>query len=47
MSNLHNLPARGYLIYDDFHFRTDKQRNPKGAIYSPNLMYGKGLLKAP
>jgi len=45
-SNLFNLPVRGALIYDHFHMRTGKSRNAKGAIFSPNLMYGKGLIKA-
>jgi len=44
--NFHNFPVRGCLIYDNFNFISGRQRNVKGAIYSPNLMYGKGLLNA-
>lgn len=44
-SNLHNLPVRGCLIYDSFKFNNYSQRNSQDAIYSTNLMYGKGLLK--
>ena len=44
--NLYNFPVRGCLIYDNFEFMTGRQTNPNGAVYSPNLMYGKGLLHA-
>lgn len=41
-----NFPVRGCIIYDNFDFITGQQYNVNGAIYSPNLMYGKGLLHA-
>lgn len=44
--NFYNFPVRGCLIYDDFNFVTGNRTNAKGAIYRPNLMYGKGLLNA-
>lgn len=43
---LYNFPVRGCIIYDNFDFITGQQYSSKGAIYSPNLMYGKGLLHA-
>jgi len=43
---LFNFPVRGAIIYDDFHIITGQQHNPNGAVYSPNLMYGKGLYHA-
>lgn len=44
--NLYNFPLRGAIIHDDFHMVSGSQRNLKGKIYSPNIMYGKGLLNA-
>lgn len=44
--NIHGMPIRGCLIYDDFNIRTGSTTNAEGAIYSPNLIYGKGLLNA-
>lgn len=46
LQNLFNFPVRGCLIYDNFEFMTGKQTSKNGAVYSPNLMYGKGLLQA-
>lgn len=43
---LYNFPVRGCIIYDNFNFITGQQYSANGAIYSPNLMYGKGLLNA-
>jgi hypothetical protein len=43
---LYNFPVKGCIIYDNFDFITGQQYNSKGAVYSPNLMYGKGLLNA-
>lgn len=44
--NIHGMPVRGCLLYDDFNIRTGSTRNAQGALYSPNLIYGKGLLRA-
>lgn len=44
--NQHNFPVRGSIVYENFAFITGKQHSTKGAVYSPNLMYGKGLLHA-
>jgi hypothetical protein len=43
---LYNFPVRGSIIYDNFDFITGQQYSAKGALYSTNLMYGKGLLYA-
>ncbi|MFT3979535.1 MAG: hypothetical protein QM687_03630 [Ferruginibacter sp.] len=43
---LYNFPVRGCIIYDNFDFVTGQEYNPNGVVYSPNLMYGKGLLNA-
>lgn len=43
---LFNFPVRGCIIYDNFEMVTGQQYNAKGASYSPNLMYGKGLYSA-
>ncbi|MDB5226496.1 MAG: hypothetical protein JWN78_689 [Bacteroidota bacterium] len=43
---LYNFPVRGCVIYDNFEFITGQSYNAAGAVYSPNLMYGKGLLHA-
>lgn len=43
---LHNFPLRGCIIYDSFKMVQGKHYNANGAVYSPNLMYGKGLYHA-
>ncbi|MBT0549956.1 hypothetical protein [Riemerella anatipestifer] len=46
MLNKWTFPCRGVLISDKFEIISGKKRNSAGYIYSPNIMYGKGLLKA-
>ena len=43
-NNLHNFPVRGILTYDDFRIVTQTYENASGIRYSPNIMYGKGLV---
>jgi len=43
---LFNIPVRGVICFDEFEMRSGKQTNTVGAIYSANLIYGKGLVKA-
>ncbi|MBN8693061.1 MAG: hypothetical protein J0L69_07670 [Bacteroidetes bacterium] len=41
-----NMPARGVIYFDDFEMISGQQRNPGGALYSANIIYGKGLALA-
>lgn len=41
-----NFPVRGIIYFDELEMISGKQTNTVGAIYSANLIYGKGLAKA-
>mgnify|MGYP001423426877 CR=1 FL=1 len=43
---LFNFPVRGIIYCDELEMISGKQTNAAGAIYSANLIYGKGLAKA-
>ncbi|HMH31602.1 MAG TPA: hypothetical protein VK543_01160 [Puia sp.] len=43
---LFNIPVRGVVYFDEFEMLSGKQKNTVGAIYSANLIYGKGLVNA-
>jgi hypothetical protein len=43
---LYSFPVRGVICYDDIDMISGQFKNQAGAIYSPNLIYGKGLVKA-
>lgn len=45
-NNIFYFSVRGCVIYDNFNFISGKQQNERGSLYSPNLMFGKGLLNA-
>ena len=40
------MPARGVIYFDEIDILTSTQRNVAGVVYSANLIYGKGLVKA-
>lgn len=44
--NRYNFPIRGVLVLDKFHIIRGSQQNSAGFFYSPNIIYGKGLLNA-
>lgn len=44
--NLYNMPVRGVLYCDSIEMMSHKERNTVGAIYSTNMIYGHGLIKA-
>ena len=46
MLNKFTFPCRGVLISDKFQMISGKEQNSAGFSYSPNIMYGRGLLKA-
>lgn len=46
MLNLYEFPSRGVIILDKFDIIKGSQQNSAGFFYSPNIMYGKGLLNA-
>ena len=41
-----NFPVRGVIYFDAIEMISGQQENQSGAIYSPNLIYGHGLVKA-
>lgn len=41
-----NMPVRGVIVYDQYEMISSQNRNPQGAIYSANMIYGKGLVYA-
>lgn len=41
-----NMPARGVIYFDEFEMLSGQRNNSVGAIYSANLIYGKGLASA-
>lgn len=43
---LYSFPVRGVIYYDELEMISGKQKNTVGAVYSTNLIYGKGLVKA-
>ncbi|MGE9313385.1 hypothetical protein ACLOAU_17175 [Niabella sp. CJ426] len=43
---LYSFPVRGIICYDEMEMISSQQKNMAGAIYSPNLIYGKGLVQA-
>lgn len=43
---LYNFPVRGVVYCDEIEMISGQQRNQAGAVYSPNLIYGKGLVNA-
>ena len=43
---LYNFPVRGVICCDEIEMISGQQKNQAGAIYSPNLIYGKGLVRA-
>lgn len=43
---LYSFPIRGVIYYDQIEMISGQQKNQAGAIYSPNLIYGHGLVKA-
>jgi len=43
---LYSFPVRGVVYCDQIEMITGQQKNQAGAIYSPNLIYGHGLVKA-
>jgi hypothetical protein len=43
---LYNFPVRGVIYCDELEMISGQQKNTVGAIYSTNLIYGKGLVKA-
>jgi hypothetical protein len=43
---LYNFPVRGVIYCDELEMFSGQQKNTVGAIYSANLIYGKGLVKA-
>jgi hypothetical protein len=43
---LSNFPVRGIIYFDELEMLSGKQTNTVGAIYSANLIYGKGLANA-
>lgn len=46
MLNKYTFPCRGVLISDKFQMISGKEHNSSGFSYSPNIMYGRGLLNA-
>lgn len=42
----YNFPIRGVLYCDEIEIIYGQQKNQSGSIYSPNLIYGQGLVKA-
>jgi hypothetical protein len=43
---LFSFPVRGVIYCDQIEMISGQQKNQAGAIYSPNLIYGHGLVKA-
>jgi len=43
---LYSFPIRGVIFFDEIEMISEQFKNSAGAIYSPNLIYGKGLVKA-
>ena len=43
---LYNFPVRGVVYCDEIEMISGQQKNQAGAIYSPNLINGHGLVKA-
>ena len=43
---IYNFPVRGVICCDEIQMISGQQKNQAGAIYSPNLIYGHGLVKA-
>lgn len=46
MLNKFTFPCRGVIVADEFKIISGNEKNTDGFIYSPNIMYGKGLLNA-
>lgn len=43
---LYSFPVRGVIYCDEIEMISGQQKNQAGAVYSPNLIYGQGLVKA-
>lgn len=43
---MYNFPVRGVIYCDEIEMISGQQKNQAGAVYSPNLIYGQGLVKA-
>ncbi len=41
-----NFPVRGIVVFDEFDMVQGEHVNPNGAVYSPSIMFGKGLASA-
>ncbi len=43
---LHNIPVRGVVVCDAMEMLKGQDTNAEGAVYSKNLIYGRGLISA-